>query len=153
MSELLLKAERIAREAHAGQMYGDRDYMEAHITPVVGIIARMGYGEVYQAAGFLHDSIEDNQAVTPQTLRDEKMPLEVVRAVDLLTKRPGQSQISYLGGLITSNIAVVVKFADSSANYANTILMTPEADGELFGDRVNEYVFNLAFLRPLLPKP
>lgn len=62
--EILEKAaESFARERHAGQLYGDHPYVDGHVCYVVGILLVFGYDEVFRAAGWLHDVIED----TPTT--------------------------------------------------------------------------------------
>lgn len=150
MRSYLATTEHIAQEAHAGQLYGKRDYIEAHVRPVVGMIARMGYGEAYQAVGWLHDVFEDSN-ITPQAVLERGAPLRVVTAAELLDKR-GQSHQRYLGRIATEPLAIVAKFADSSLNFANTIIASDELDPARYQRRIREYAHNIAFLEPLLPR-
>lgn len=150
MTEFLHRAESIAREAHAGQKYGERDYIEAHVQPIVGIIRRLGYGAIYQATGWLHDTLEDT-SVTAQQLLAEDIPTEVVHAVELLTKDPEGNHADYLARIITDKYAVVAKFADSSANFSSTMLLSPKLSDKKMRAWALEYAENIAFLRPHLP--
>lgn len=152
MSNFLEKAEQIAREAHAGQLYGDRDYIEAHILPVTTIIKRLGYGPKFQATGWLHDTVEDTD-VTADRLITEGIPLDVVYAVELLSKRQGEPHSDYLAKIITSRYATVGKFADSSANFSSTMLLSPALEDEYLREWGLEYANNLSFLLPHLPEP
>jgi (p)ppGpp synthase/HD superfamily hydrolase len=152
MTEFLHRAEAIAREAHAGQKYGERDYIEAHVQPIATIIRRLGYGAIYQATGWLHDTIEDTD-VTAGYLLSEGIPTEVVHAVNLLTKQPDVDHAAYLDGIITDKYATVAKFADSSANFSSTMLLSPRIKDEKLRAWSLEYAANLAFLQPYLPDP
>ncbi len=151
MSNFLEKAEQIAREAHAGQLYGDRDYIDAHILPVTTIIRRLGYGPKFQTAGWLHDTIEDTD-ITARQLITEGIPTEVVFAVELLSKKDGESHSDYLAKIITSKYATVGKFADSSANFSSTMLLSPKLEDKYVREWGLEYADNLAFLLPHLPE-
>ena len=150
MSNLITTVESIAREAHAGQLYGDRDYVEAHVVPVVGTIARLGYDEEYQATGWLHDVLEDNKQFTSEVLICRGVPLRVVTAAELLTKR-GEPHEVYLGKIATDELATVAKYADSSVNLANTVLRASEIDDARFRRWMTTYSGNIAYLLPRLP--
>jgi (p)ppGpp synthase/HD superfamily hydrolase len=152
MSNFLERAEQIAREAHMGQFYGDRDYVEAHILPVTTIIRRLGYGTKFQAAGWLHDTIEDTD-ITADQLINEGIPTDVVYAVELLSKKEGENHSDYLAKIITSRYATVGKFADSSANFSSTMLLSPTLEDKHVREWGLEYADNLAFLLPHLPDP
>src|SRR3990167_6717875 len=115
MSELLELSERIARDAHTGQLYDVRDYVDAHVAKVAGMIARLGYGEEYQATGWLHDVPEDSN-ISIDELLQRGVPLKVTRAVELLTKR-GDLHEKYLRLIATDDLAIVAKYADSSLNF------------------------------------
>ena len=152
MTNFLEKAKQIAREAHAGQLYGDRDYIDAHILPVTTIIRRLGYGPKYQATGWLHDTVEDTD-VTAEQLIAEEIPTDIVYAVELLSKKKGQSHPDYLAKIITSKYATVGKFADSSANFSSTMLLSPTLEDRYIREWGLEYADNLSFLLPHLPSP
>lgn len=152
MNNLLKRAETIARTAHGGQLYGSRDYMEAHILPVTDIIRRLGYGEKAQATGLLHDTIEDSE-ITAEDLIAQDIPTDVVYAIELLSKKDGQDHASYLAKIVTNRYATVGKFADSSANFSSTMLLSPDLDPKYVRDWGIEYAGNLAFLLSHLPEP
>jgi len=152
MVDFLERAETIARTAHKGQLYGHRDYIEAHVSLVVDIIRRLGYGPEHQATGWLHDTKEDC-GLTDEFLLAESIPLTVVRAVDLLTVREGVSHDDYLAGILTDPLATVAKFADSTANFASTMALSPDLTDRLLRDWGLEYADNIAILRPHLPVP
>ena len=148
MYSLLKLSETIAREAHAGQLYDGRDYVDAHVAPIVHLISKMGYGENFQAVGWLHDVPEESD-ITTDDLLERNIPDIIVTPVDLLTKK-GEAHQVYLGKIATNPMAVVGKYADSSINLANTILRAAQIDIPRFRRRLNTYTGNLAFLLPLL---
>lgn len=151
MRETLEIARSIAVTAHQGQLYGDgSDYIEGHVRPIAELIAKMGYGEDFQATGWLHDVIEDSDT-TAQDLATEGIPLHIVSAVELLTKKPNQNSQLYLDGIAKNNLAIVAKFADSSINYANTVRRPAEIDEERFNRWTEKYAGNIAFLLPKMP--
>lgn len=57
-------AETYAREKHAGQIYeGHGDYADTHLSAVVRVLGECGFDHPqWQAAGWLHDVIEDTDA-------------------------------------------------------------------------------------------
>lgn len=122
----LYRSEQFASRAHAGQKYGDAPYTE-HLAAVVKILRVRGFEERLQAAGWLHDVLEDTavsseemtkvfgqritsivEAVTtPRTIGNRRERLEAL--IVLLTARPE---------------AIAVKLADRLAN-ARASLGTP----------------------------
>lgn len=149
MHSLLELSETIAREAHAGQLYGTRDYVDAHVAPIAHLITKMGYSEDFQAVGWLHDVPEDS-SITIYDLLERGVPDSIVTPVDLLTKK-GEAHEVYLGRIATNPLAVVGKYADSSINLASTISNAAHIDTPRFRRWINTYTANLAFLLPLLP--
>ena len=152
MKNLTVIAEGIALEAHDGQLYGTRNYVDAHVEPVADLIARLGYGEQYQLTGWLHDVLEDSDFTTADLL-ERSIPQNVVDAVELLTRKSDQNHKVYLNRIAMNGLAVVGKFADSSINFSNTVLNTHEADEVKVREMLAKYAGNLAFLFPLLPSP
>jgi hypothetical protein len=164
-------AASIAREAHSGQMYDPtgyydaaglwhepRTYFEGHILPAVRIVKALGYGPLYIATTYLHDTKEDGRLpdgrpVTDEYLVQRCMPSEVVFGVDCVTKRPGESLDDYRARVLLSPHAKVAKFADSGVNLANTLLFQPEVPDEVFTERVDTYIGNLALFQRNLPPP
>lgn len=119
-----------SKEAHKGQMYGDKDYYQYHILGVCnemihGVIAsNIGMSPLYTITALLHDVLED----TNTTVADIKVLLDdvdyismcnVLWALDCLTKRSGESRTDNINRIIKSSckIAMVVKYYDSLFNY------------------------------------
>lgn len=69
-----------------------------------------------KAAGLLHDVIEDGLAWSLERLADNGIPINVVEAVDCLTKRAGESRTKYFERVAGNEIAAAVKFADMEDN-------------------------------------
>ncbi|HTK29623.1 MAG TPA: hypothetical protein VL309_08740 [Vicinamibacterales bacterium] len=108
---VLETAERIAREAHAGQketLTGD-DYIR-HIERVVAMVD----GEDAKLVAWLHDVVEDNPAWTFDRLAAAGVPARLIRPITLLTRRPPFSYVDYVETIATSGdpLAVAVKIAD-----------------------------------------
>jgi hypothetical protein len=147
-------ARSIAIEAHYGQLYGgERDYIEAHVAPIVGMIARIGFGADYQGVGWLHDVLEDSEEngreVTEWDLLERGISEHIVDATVLLTRTPNVPHALYLTKISHNKYATVGKFCDSSVNLANSI-QSPDAR---FNERFTEYLNNITFLRQFLPEP
>ena len=150
MRDVAGQAETIARKAHQGQKYGNRDYVEAHVAQVAATVARLGYNDLYVAAAWLHDVVEDTP-ITEQDLIDQAIPADVVAAVEALTVRENESHEQYLEHVAAHPIAVAVKYADSSANFASTMLLSPYLSDTDFRSWNRKYASNIAHLLPLLP--
>ncbi len=148
------KAAGLAERWHDGQehFFGDDSYFNMHLRPVADIARRLGYGALFIAGALLHDIGEDT-TISDSELEQEGMPPEVIYAVRLLAKQEGRSHEEYLDGILTSPIAVVAKFADSSFNYSWTMLNSPNISDEDFRNWGLEYAHNIAVLRPALPVP
>lgn len=149
---LVAEARLIAMEYHEGQKhtFGEGSYFDMHIEPVANIIRNLGYGAIYQATGFLHDTFEDTEA-TEEVLLARGIPREVTHSVDLLTKRPGQTRHEYILGILTCQRAIVGKFGDSLFNLSWNTLHSLDADDKKSVTRCLNYSENIALLRPHLP--
>lgn len=89
--ELVAEAERIAREAHAGQV--DKigvDYIEHPRRVAARFDADTQSDEV--ATALLHDVIEDT-SITADDLQKAGIPAHVIDAVLLLTKDPAETTL------------------------------------------------------------
>ncbi|HGP8365443.1 TPA: GTP pyrophosphokinase, partial [Streptococcus pneumoniae] len=71
--------------------------------------------EQEKAVALLHDVIEDSD-ITAADLFASGLSNEVVTAVQILTKKKGQSYQEYLGKVKSNNLARVVKLADLKHN-------------------------------------
>lgn len=106
-------AEKLARYYHSGQV--DRlgePYIE-HPRAVAGLLA--GGPESLQAAAWLHDVLEHTEATTAD-LMVAGVPPEVVRLVEVLTRRPGEDYLAFIGRVCADPAAVRVKIADALHN-------------------------------------
>ncbi|HYT39843.1 MAG TPA: HD domain-containing protein [Acidimicrobiia bacterium] len=117
-------AETLARRYHAGQV--DRlgvPYIE-HPRAVAGLLA--GAPEPWRAAAWLHDVLEHTDA-TPAELAAAGVPPEVVRVVEVLTRRPGEDYLAFIGRVCADPVAVRVKIADALHNLDPTRDFGPTA--------------------------
>jgi (p)ppGpp synthase/HD superfamily hydrolase len=102
-------AEGLARRYHAGQV--DRvgaPYID-HPRAVAGLLA--GCPDTWRAAAWLHDVLEHTGA-TAADLAAAGVPPEVVRLVGLLSRRPGEDYLDYVGRVCADPAAVRIKLAD-----------------------------------------
>ena len=147
--ELVAKSASLAEKWHDGQQhtFGSDSYYAMHLKPVAEIARRLGYGSYYVATAYLHD-IKEDTAITDKELLSEGIPKEVIKAVNLLSKKANQSQQEYLAGILTSQLATVVKYCDSSFNFSNTILNSAHLAREDFERRSAKYSQNISILFP-----
>lgn len=110
---ILALAEELARRYHTGQV--DRlgqPYIE-HPRAVAGLLA--GGPEALQAAAWLHDVLEHTEATTADLVA-AGVPPEVVRLVEVLTRRPDEDYLAFIGRVCADREAVQVKIADALHN-------------------------------------
>lgn len=101
----------IAKKAHAGQVdKAGVDYIQHPL-----YVASQVNTEQEKAVALLHDVIEDSD-ITAADLFASGLSNEVVTAVQILTKKKGQSYKEYLGKVKSNNLARVVKLADLKHN-------------------------------------
>jgi len=103
-----------AARKHAGQLrIGGAPYI-SHPKAVAEIVHSWNCGEAYIIAALFHDLLEDTDA-----REDEILALggaEVLKAVQLLTKRSGYIMSEYIADIRSNPIARVVKAADRLHN-------------------------------------
>lgn len=68
-----------------------------------------------KAVAYLHDVIEDTE-LTLEDLREYGFSEEVLKAVDVITKKKGQDYQTYLNSVKENKLARVVKLADLGHN-------------------------------------
>lgn len=107
---LLQRAEALARAAHAAQTDKAGAPYVGHLERVA---ARLAPDTLAQAAGWLHDLVEDQPAHATELAA---FPLPVVRAVYLLTREPGEDRETYLARIKVDPLARRVKLADIADN-------------------------------------
>jgi (p)ppGpp synthase/HD superfamily hydrolase len=105
------QAHKIAIEAHKGQKdRGGKNYIR-HPEYVASLMT----SDEEKAAAFLHDVLEDSPT-TAQDLLDQGIPPQVVEAVQVLTKQPGESYQAYLERVRLNPISKKVKLGDLKHN-------------------------------------
>lgn len=133
--ELYEKALEIATKAHAGQTrkFGEdkgKPYI-VHPIRVAECLKKehdypaMGTEGYLEATGVLHDVLEDSE-VTAQELLDQGIPKMVVDAVDILSKKEGESYYDFIMRIVEGvwnkeltesyQLALFVKIADIKDN-------------------------------------
>lgn len=89
-------------------------------------------GEILQTAAVLHDVVEDSP-ITLDDLRSKGFSEEVVRLVDALSRREGESYEAYIKRLSGTPAAIPIKLADLRHNMdALRLVDFTEKDGVRF---------------------
>lgn len=107
----LERAIELAAHAHAGQADKGGEPYVLHVLRVMFAVE----GEHARMAAVLHDIVEDTPMTLDQ-LRADGFPEEVVRAVQALTKRPGETRLEAAQRAAQDPIARIVKLADNADN-------------------------------------
>lgn len=109
----LERAVRIAATAHAGTKdKGGEPYL-LHALRVM-LAVRTPHERM---AAVLHDVVEDcNPPWTLEKLAQKGFPAEVLRAVEALTKRPGETRLAAASRAAADPVALRVKLADVADN-------------------------------------
>ncbi|MEM6691535.1 MAG: HD domain-containing protein [Planctomycetota bacterium] len=115
-STLAELARDIATKAHDGQFR--RDGLTPYITHCESVAKRAGAGEDAIAVAWLHDVIEDTD-VSAGDLKEAGIPVEVIDAVERLTKRSEIPYEKYLESVAESALATKVKIADMLTNLSD----------------------------------
>jgi len=151
--KLILNAADLAKKWHEGQVhtFGNESYFNMHLKPIAEIVKRLGYGAEYIAVAYLHD-IKEDTSITDDELLASGIPKDLVEAINLLAKKDNQSHEDYLKAILTSPIAIVVKYCDSSFNFSSTMLNSADISEADFIRRSSKYAHNIATLAPMLPK-
>ena len=105
------KAYEVAKKAHLGQVdKAGEDYIK-HPEKVASFVKT----DEEKAVAYLHDVIEDTE-LTLEDLREYGFSEEVLKAVDVITKKKGQDYQTYLNSVKENKLARVVKLADLRHN-------------------------------------
>lgn len=103
-----------AQVRHAGQTDKQgRDYYDAHLRPIAESLAPLGADA--EAAGWLHDVIEDTPA-TAEELLGRGVPEAVVAAVVSVTKVDGERYPDLITRSVADPLGRLVKLADNAWN-------------------------------------
>ncbi len=111
MSLLVNRAYDIAKSAHLGQF--DKAGVEYIKHPET--VASFVTTDEEKAVAYLHDVIEDTR-LTLSDIENKGFSKEILVAIDVLTKKKGQSYQSYLETVKKNELARVVKLADLKHN-------------------------------------
>lgn len=149
MTEIIEKACRLAKVAHADQLYGTGDPYFTHLEQVANMARKLGYCDEVIAACYLHDIVEDT-SVKLEDLRTE-FPESVVNAVESVTFT-GNDYAAKIEKAETNSIGIVVKFCDASCNYANAVIFG-EKPGRQFDEVILRRAGYISSLLAVLPTP
>ncbi|MCM1288985.1 MAG: GTP pyrophosphokinase [Clostridium sp.] len=108
---LTKRAMEICYRAHAGQL--DKGGMPYVFHPFH--IAGQMEDEYSICVALLHDTVEDG-GIELSELSDAGFPEEIVRTVDILTRRTDEPYMEYIERLKGNSLAVKVKLADLNHN-------------------------------------
>lgn len=108
---LTKKAMEICYRAHAGQL--DKGGMPYVFHPIH--VAEQMEDEYSTCAALLHDTVEDG-GIELSELYEADFPEEIVRTVDILTRREDEPYMEYIQRLKENSLAVKVKLADLNHN-------------------------------------
>lgn len=130
--ELVRLAHKLAAAAHDGDFRTDG--LTPAITHPVEVMRRV-HSPIEKAVAALHDTLEDT-SLTSEAMLDAGIPVEVVLAVETLTKRKGQRYEDYLAGVRRNPLSRVVKVQDMLANLK----------GEPSDHAIRKYIRGLRYL-------
>lgn len=140
--DLYMKAVEIAKECHEGQKdKGGHDYIGHPIR-----VSDRCMTEKASIAALLHDTIEDG-GETSLTLEVAGFPLDVIKAVEVLTKPRYDNYDDYIKRVGANPIAREVKIADLEDNMDITRLQYPLTDKDFL--RLNKYLKSWKYLKSL----
>ena len=106
------KAIEIAARAHAGQK---SKAGAAYILHPLRLLFMMDT-EMEMLVAVLHDVVEDNDAFSLASLREEGFSEAVLEALDCVTKREGEAYEDFIGRVERNELATKVKMADLEDN-------------------------------------
>ena len=119
-------AEKLAREAHAGQFRNDG------ITPYIvhpeAVANSMGSDDE-QIIAWLHDVVEDTH-IEMKDLMLLNIPFEIMRPINSLTRKDDESYLDYILRVKEDKVAIRVKLADMKHN-SSTALKTHKEKYEI----------------------
>ena len=129
----------------------------SHPFGVAKILREKGFNENYQAAGLLHDALEDTNMTYDKIV--EISDKETAEIVKLLTKEKGYIMQNYWNGIMQNEKAKIVKLADRLHNLTEAVQTDKEfrkkyiketedwylkmAEGTYFEEDINQALINL----------
>ena len=103
---------------HEGQKRKQGTPYYLHPFAVADILKEKGFNDDYQAAGLLHDTLEDTNATKEEILKLSNKG--VLDTVVLLTKEKGYKMQDYYNRIINNDMAKMVKLADRVHNLSES---------------------------------
>lgn len=111
---LIEQAKQVAIAAHKGQQRrGGGDYFTDHVEKVA-----LAVPDQQKPIAYLHDVVEDTE-VTLEDIKAAGFPQYVLDAVDLLTHKNNEPNISYWTRIAANKDAAIVKIADMKNNLSS----------------------------------
>lgn len=130
-------AHHLAKYAHEGQKYGDKDYFKYHILGVVRNVELycrdnqiyVGTEKYYllKISAYLHDAMEDSH-IGEGFIR-ENFGDEILEVVEYLTRKDDETYFEYIHRVKENEYARIVKVADIEFNLSEC-LKAGGVDGE-----------------------
>ncbi len=111
-AEILDRAIRIARAAHATQKDKAGEPFIAHVERVAAAVEGTGAKTI----AYLHDVVEKGEGWSLERLRQAGFPEAIVRAVESLTRRPEETSDEFARRAASDPLARPVKCADLEDN-------------------------------------
>jgi (p)ppGpp synthase/HD superfamily hydrolase len=105
----------LAVRLHATQVDKAGEPYVGHLRRVADRVAAAGGSEHQRMAALLHDAVEDGHATLAE-LAARGLPAPVLAIVDAMTKRTGEPTEAYLGRVVATPGATLVKHADLADN-------------------------------------
>ena len=120
---MLSKAIETAAKAHSGQLdKGGNPYILHPLRVMMNFCE--SESEAVKICAVLHDVAEDTD-ITLDDLRAEGFSVEVIDALDCLTKRDGENYDEFIGRILINEIACKVKNGDLADNMDLTRIANP----------------------------
>jgi hypothetical protein len=114
----------IVSQAHLGQKYGDRPYIEHVLEVVEETISILANRDIwpshpeywfYVGTALGHDIVEDTE-VTLLVLIESKIPMQIIGGINGMTKRNKETRDEYINRVKFDKFSHLVKQADSLRN-------------------------------------
>lgn len=113
--ELKQKASRFAALAHIAQKDDNgENYFEAHLEKVAELLEVIGAPTSVVVAGYLHDTVEDTNVTYSELVAE--FGKEVADLVMEVTHDGQKDEVGYYFPRLTSQGAILIKFADRLSN-------------------------------------
>ncbi|MFJ2867870.1 HD domain-containing protein [Kitasatospora sp. NPDC087314] len=122
----LAEVEAIARRAHEGQVDKNGHPYGEHIAAVAHGTAARGGSDAQIAAGWLHDTVEDDR-LSREWLAEAALPEAAKSIVAALTRRRDEPVEAYTARILATPGALLVKRADLAHNSDPARLATLDA--------------------------